>query len=50
MRETHGAIAEAIINRDEGTAERLMLDHMAKLADFFEARYPGLMDEPVNWR
>lgn len=50
VRETHGAIAEAIINRDEGTAERLMLDHMAKLADFFEARYPGLMDEPVNWR
>ena len=50
VRETHGAIAEAIINRDAATAERLMLDHMAKLADFFEARYPGLMDEPVNWQ
>ena len=49
VRETHGAIAEAIITRDAATAERLMHDHMAKLADFFEARYPGLMDEPVNW-
>jgi DNA-binding FadR family transcriptional regulator len=50
VRQTHGAIAEAIINRDAATAERLMHDHMATLADFFEAKYPGLMDEPVNWR
>jgi GntR family transcriptional regulator, transcriptional repressor for pyruvate dehydrogenase complex len=49
VRKTHGDIAEAIINRDAATAERLMHDHMAKLADFFESKYPGLMDEPVNW-
>jgi GntR family transcriptional regulator, transcriptional repressor for pyruvate dehydrogenase complex len=47
---THGDIAEAIITRDAATAERLMLDHMAKLAEFFEARYPGLMAELVQWR
>ena len=45
VRETHGAIAEAMIARDAATAERLMHDHMAKLAAFFEARYPGLMSE-----
>lgn len=50
VRETHGAIAEAIISRDAATAERLMHDHMAKLAEFFEARYPGLMSELVQWR
>lgn len=48
--ETHGAIAEAIVVRDAATAERLMHDHMATLAEFFEARYPGLMSELVNWR
>jgi GntR family transcriptional repressor for pyruvate dehydrogenase complex len=50
VRETHGAIAEAIVLQDAATAERLMHDHMATLAGFFEARYPGLMDEPVRWR
>jgi len=50
VRETHTAIAEAIIARDATTAERLMHDHMAKLAQYFESRYPGLMDELVNWR
>jgi GntR family transcriptional regulator, transcriptional repressor for pyruvate dehydrogenase complex len=50
VRETHGAIAEAIIARDATTAERLMHDHMAKLAAFFEARYPGLMSELVHWQ
>ncbi len=50
VRETHAAIAEAIIDRDATTAERLMHDHMAKLAEYFASRYPGLMDELVNWR
>ena len=49
VRETHAAIARAIIERDAETAERLMRDHMAKLAGFFEERYPGLMSEPVSW-
>jgi GntR family transcriptional regulator, transcriptional repressor for pyruvate dehydrogenase complex len=50
VREVHGAIAETIIARDAATAERLMYDHMAKLAEFFDARYPGLMSELVHWR
>ena len=41
--ETHGAIAEAIVVRDAATAERLMHDHMATLAEFFEFRNRGLI-------
>jgi DNA-binding FadR family transcriptional regulator len=48
--ETHAEIAEAIIGGDAETAERLMHDHMATLAKFFEQRYPGLMSELVDWR
>jgi len=50
VRSTHAEIAQAIIDGDAETAERLMHDHMAKLAEFFEARYPGLMSELVDWR
>jgi len=50
VRATHSAIAEAIITRDAGTAEKLMHDHMATLAQFFEARHPGLMAELVHWK
>lgn len=48
--ETHAAIGDAIIAGDAETAERLMHDHMAKLASFFEERHPGLMKEIVAWR
>jgi GntR family transcriptional repressor for pyruvate dehydrogenase complex len=48
--ETHAEIADAIIGGDAETASRLMHDHMAKLAEFFEQRYPGLMSELVDWR
>ena len=50
VRATHSAIAEAIITRDAATAEKLMHDHMATLAQFFEARHPGLMAELVHWK
>ena len=43
VRKTHAEIADAIVEGDAETAERLMRDHMAKLAEFFEERYPGLM-------
>jgi GntR family transcriptional repressor for pyruvate dehydrogenase complex len=49
VRTTHGKIAKAIVRGDAKTSERLMRDHMAKLAEFFEARHPGLMDELVDW-
>jgi DNA-binding FadR family transcriptional regulator len=48
--ETHAAISDAIIAGDADTAERLMRDHMAKLATFFEERHPGLMTEMVAWQ
>jgi DNA-binding FadR family transcriptional regulator len=47
---SHAAIADAIIEGDAAEAERLMRDHMANYAEFFAARYPGLMDELVDWR
>jgi DNA-binding FadR family transcriptional regulator len=47
--EVHGDIGRAIIAADAETAERLMHDHMAVLAKFFEERYPGLMEELVAW-
>jgi GntR family transcriptional regulator, transcriptional repressor for pyruvate dehydrogenase complex len=49
VRTTHGKIAKAIVKGDARTAERLMREHMATLAGFFEERYPGLMDELVDW-
>jgi GntR family transcriptional regulator, transcriptional repressor for pyruvate dehydrogenase complex len=50
VRKTHAEIADAIVDGDAETAERLMRDHMATLAEFFEERHPGLMDELVDWR
>jgi GntR family transcriptional regulator, transcriptional repressor for pyruvate dehydrogenase complex len=48
--QVHGEIGRAIIEGDGATARRLMHDHMAMLAKFFEERYPGLMSELVDWR
>lgn len=49
VREVHGGIAGAILAGDAATAERLMREHMDALAHHFEERYPGLMDELVDW-
>jgi GntR family transcriptional regulator, transcriptional repressor for pyruvate dehydrogenase complex len=49
VRKTHGTIAKAIVKGDAKTSERLMREHMATLAEFFEKKYPGLMDELVDW-
>jgi DNA-binding FadR family transcriptional regulator len=49
VRTTHSKIAKAIVKGDAKTSERLMREHMATLAGFFEERYPGLMDELVDW-
>jgi GntR family transcriptional regulator, transcriptional repressor for pyruvate dehydrogenase complex len=50
VRATHEEITKAIEEGDAETAERLMRDHMRAYADFFADRYPGLMDELVDWR
>lgn len=49
VREVHGEIAQAIVASDAPTSERLMREHMASLGDHFKERYPGLMDELVDW-
>ena len=46
----HRAIAEAIDRGDADAAERLMRDHMQEYAANVAARFPGLMDEIVDWR
>jgi DNA-binding FadR family transcriptional regulator len=50
VRKTHAEIADAISEGDAETAARLMREHMATLAEFFEERHPGLMAELVDWR
>lgn len=50
VRATHEEITTAIEQGDAATAERLMRDHMRNYADFFADRYPGLMEELVDWR
>jgi GntR family transcriptional repressor for pyruvate dehydrogenase complex len=49
VRKTHGDIAQAIVDGDAETASRLMREHMAVLAGYFDERYPGLMEELVDW-
>lgn len=45
----HVAIAEAIRDGEADQAEELMRAHMAEFGEFSEARYPGMLDEPVDW-
>jgi GntR family transcriptional regulator, transcriptional repressor for pyruvate dehydrogenase complex len=49
VRKTHEKIVKAIEKGDGATAQKLMHDHMANYAEYFSARYPGLMDELVDW-
>jgi GntR family transcriptional repressor for pyruvate dehydrogenase complex len=46
----HVQIAEAIRDGEADRAESLMREHMAEFGAFAEARYPGILDEPVEWR
>ena len=46
----HEAIVAAIEEGDAEKATRLMREHMDELAGFVAERYPGLMDEVVDWR
>jgi GntR family transcriptional regulator, transcriptional repressor for pyruvate dehydrogenase complex len=49
VRETHERIVDAIEKGDGDTAQQLMHRHMAAYAEYFSTRYPGLMDELVDW-
>lgn len=50
VRKDHEAIAKAIANGDGRKAERLMHEHMIEFSSFVAERYPGLLDEVVDWR
>jgi DNA-binding FadR family transcriptional regulator len=46
----HREIYKAIEKGKPALAERLMREHMQAVADQCEQRYPGLLDEIVDWR
>lgn len=46
----HYAIARAVTTGNGGRAEKLMREHMEHYVEFVIARYPGIMDEVVEWR
>lgn len=46
----HDAIIRAIERGDGKRTERLMRDHMEEFAQLCAARYPGMLDEVVDWR
>ena len=45
----HVAIAEAIRDGRPEEAEGLIREHMAEFAEFSASRFPGLLDEVVDW-
>lgn len=45
----HVAIAEAIRDGEAASAEELMRAHMEEFAHFSAERYPGMLEEPVDW-
>jgi DNA-binding FadR family transcriptional regulator len=47
--EEHSAIAEAIKAGDETKAEALMKTHMREWFEMAQTRFPGLLEEPVDW-
>jgi GntR family transcriptional repressor for pyruvate dehydrogenase complex len=49
VHDVHGEIAEAIIAGDGERAGDLMRSHMQEFADFASERYPGFLDELVQW-
>lgn len=46
----HAAVVEAIANGDADRAEKLMREHMEEFTHRVQQRYPGMMDEVVDWR
>ncbi len=46
----HEDIVDAIEAGDEALAEKLMREHMQEFLGFVAERYPGLLDEVVDWR
>ena len=49
-RKDHEAIARAIAAGNGSRAERLMRVHMEEFTAEVAAKYPGMMDEVVDWK
>jgi GntR family transcriptional regulator, transcriptional repressor for pyruvate dehydrogenase complex len=50
IRSEHEAVVEAIADGAAEKAERLMHIHMLEFAERVAKRYPGMLDEVVDWR
>lgn len=49
VRSVHEKIAQAILNGSSTRAERLMRTHMEQYRAFVAERFPGLLDDVVDW-
>ena len=47
--EDHRDILRAMIRNQPKHAEKLMREHMVQMGTDVRKRYPGVLDEPVNW-
>lgn len=45
----HEVVADAILSGDGEQAEQLMREHMDEYVAFLEERFPGFMDENIDW-
>lgn len=45
----HEVVANAILSGDGERAEELMREHMAEYVRLFEDRFPGFIDEQIDW-
>lgn len=50
VRSEHETIADAITRGDGARAEALMTVHMQELTESTAARFPGILDEVIDWR
>lgn len=49
VKQIHQEIADAIVGGDAETAEKLMRSHMEQFGRYVADRFPGLLDEVVDW-
>jgi DNA-binding FadR family transcriptional regulator len=50
IEQDHANIARAVIKGDAARAERLMRTHMLQYVEYSKKRYPGVLDETVDWQ
>jgi DNA-binding FadR family transcriptional regulator len=45
----HAAVAQAIVDGDADTAQRLMQEHMQEYARYVRKAHPAMLDEVIDW-